>query len=117
MLSFAIIGALLGIFVASQGASAYGVNYCTNWITSGSDCEGPSHSLTANIAWDGTGGGDWVCDTATTNSGGDVGGWQCGYGESESCYSGNTLLHGWIYNGSPYYLYMYGTEYYSQGCP
>ena len=36
---------------------------------------------------------------------------------AETCYGGNQLLHGWILNDSPYWLYMNGTEYYSQGCP
>jgi len=117
LLALASAGALVGFMFASQGASGYGVNYCANWYSSGGECEGPNHSLTANIAWDDTGGGDWVCDTATNDSGGNVGGWACGYGESETCYGGNQLLHGWIYNGSQYLLYMNGTEYYSQGCP
>ena len=46
-----------------------------------------------------------------------VGGLGCGYGYTETCYSGNTLLHGWIANGSSYWLYMNGTEFYAQGCP
>jgi len=117
LLAFAVAGSLLGIMLASQGASAYGVNYCTGWIATGNSCEGPNHSLDANIAWDGTGSGSFVCDTATNSSGGNVGGWACGYGMSETCYSGNQLLHGWILNDSGYWLYMYGTEYYSQGCP
>ena len=117
LLLFAIAGALLGFLVASQGASGYGVNYCTNWIPSGTACEGPNHTLDANIAWDGTGSSAWVCDTATNGSGGNVGGWECGYGMSETCYGGNQLLHGWILNDSSYWLYMYGTEYYAQGCP
>jgi hypothetical protein len=117
LLAFAIAGALAGFSLASQGASAYGVNYCANWYASGAGCQGPNHSLVANIAWDDTGSNAWVCDTATNLSGGNVGGWECGYGMSETCYSGNQQLHGWILNDSTYWLYMNGTEYYSQGCP
>jgi len=117
LLAFAITGSLLGVMLASQGASAYGVNYCTNWYAAGTGCEGPNHSLDANIAWDGTGSNAFVCDTATNSSGNNVGGWQCGYGESETCHGGNQLLYGWILNDASYWLYMYGTEYYSQGCP
>jgi len=115
--AFAIGGALLGFSLVGEGASAYGVNYCANWYASGTGCEGPNHTLVANIAWDGTGSNAWVCDTATNSSGDNVGGWQCGYGMSETCYGGNQLLHGWILNASQYWLYMNGTEYYSQGCP
>jgi hypothetical protein len=117
LLAVAIAGSLLGFLLASQGAGAYGVNYCANWYASGTGCEGPNHSLDANIAWDDTGSNAWVCDTATNSSGGNVGGWECGYGMSETCYGGNQLLHGWILNDSTYWLYMNGTEYYSQGCP
>ena len=117
LLAVAIAGAALGLLFASQGASAYGTNYCLNWYPSGAACEGPNHTLDANIAWDGTGSGSWVCDTATNAYGNNVGGWECGYGMSETCYGGNQLLHGWILNDSSYWLYMYGTEYYAQGCP
>ena len=117
MLAFAIGGALLGVLVVGQGASATSVNYCANWIATGKTCEGPSHSLDANIAWDDTGSNAWVCDTATNGSGGNVGGWACGYGLAETCYGGSQLLHGWIANDSGYWLYMNGTEYYGQGCP
>ena len=117
LVAVALAGALVGVLFASQGASAYGVNYCTGWIASGGSCEGPNHTLVANIAWDDTGSNAYVCDTATNASGGNVGGWNCGYGTSETCYAGNQLLHGWISNASPYWLYMNGTEYYSQGCP
>ena len=117
LLAFAVAGALIGFSVASQGASGYGVNYCVGWIQSGAACEGPTHTLVANIAWDGDGSNAYVCSTAQTTSGTWLGGWSCGYGSSETCYAGNQLLHGWIGNGSPYWLYMYGTEYYGQGCP
>ena len=117
LLAFAAAGALLGSLLASQGASGAGVNYCAGWLASGSSCEGPNHTLTANIAYDGTGSGSYVCETATNSSGHMVGGWGCGYGYAESCYAGNELLHGWIANGSRYWLFMNGTEYYSQGCP
>ena len=117
LLTFAIAGALLGFLLASQGAAGYGVNYCTGWSSSGSRCEGPNHTLTANFAYDDTGSNAYVCETATNASGNSVGGWGCGYGYAESCYAGNQLLHGWIANGSPYWLYMNGTEFYGQGCP
>ena len=117
MLAAAIAGALLGLLIVGRDASAYGTNYCTNWISSGSACEGPTHSLTANYAYDGTGSNAYVCETATNSSGVSVGGWGCGYGYAEGCYAGNQLLHGWLANDSPYWLYMYGTEYYAQGCP
>jgi hypothetical protein len=117
VLAFAIAGALVGFMVASGNASAYGVNYCTGWLATGKSCEGPNHSLDANIAYDDTGSNAYVCETATNASGGMIGGWGCGYGYAETCYSGNTLLHGWIANGSSYWLYMNGTEFYSQGCP
>jgi len=55
--------------------------------------------------------------TGTDAAGNSVGGWACGYGYAESCFAGNQLLHGWLANASPYWLFMYGTEYYSQGCP
>jgi hypothetical protein len=117
LLTFALVGALLGVLLASQGAAGYGVNYCAGWSSSGSRCEGPSHTLTANFAYDDTGSNAYVCETATNSSGNSVGGWGCGYGYAESCYAGNQLLHGWVANGSPYWLYINGTEYYSQGCP
>jgi hypothetical protein len=117
LVAFAMAGALLGFLVTSRDAAGYGVNYCANWYRSGGQCEGPNHTLTANIAWDDTGSNGYVCETATNSSGGSVGGWGCGYGYAESCYSGNQLLHGWIANASPYWLYINGTEYYSQGCP
>jgi hypothetical protein len=101
----------------SQHASASSVNYCAGWIASGNYCEGPAHNLTGNIAWDDTGSDAYVCDVATNSSGNTYGGWGCGYGYSESCYNGNQSLNGWIGNGSPYWLYMNGTEYYSVGCP
>ena len=117
LLAFAIAGALVGFLVASQGASGYGVNYCVGWIQSGASCEGPNHTLVANVAWDGGGTGQWVCEIAQNGSGQYIGGWGCGSGSAETCYPGNQLLHGWIANGSPYWLYEYGTEYVSQGCP
>jgi len=117
LLAFAVSGALLGLLVVSHSAAGYGVNFCMGWIPSGGRCEGPNHTLTANFAYDGTGSNAYVCEMATNSSGDTVGGWGCGYGYAESCYAGNQLLHGWIANASPYWLYMYGTEYYSQGCP
>ena len=117
LLTFAVAGALLGFLLVSQGAGAYSQNYCANWISSGSRCEGPYHTLTANIAYDDTGSNAYVCETATNSGGGSVGGWGCGYGYAESCYAGNQLLHGWIADASPYWLYMNGTEFYAQGCP
>jgi hypothetical protein len=117
LLTLAVAGALLGLMLVSRDANAWGVNYCVNWISSGSRCEGPYHSLTANIAYDGTGSGSYVCEAATDAAGNSVGGWACGYGYAESCFAGNQLLHGWLANASPYWLFMYGTEYYSQGCP
>jgi hypothetical protein len=113
----ALAGALIGILLVSAHASASNVNYCANWIATGSECEGPSHNLTADIAWDDTGSGGYVCDTATTASGNDVAGWGCGWGEAETCYNGSQPLHGWILNDSGDWLYMNGTEYYSVGCP
>ena len=117
LLAFAVAGALLGIMLASAGASGYGVNYCAQWMASGTTCQGPNHTLTANIAYDDTGSNAFVCEMATNSSGNTVGGWGCGYGYAETCFAGNQLLHGWIGNDSPYWLYMNGTEFYSQGCP
>jgi hypothetical protein len=114
---FAVTGALLGFLLTSGPAAGYGVSYCANWYASGKSCEGPNHTLTANIAYDDTGSNAFVCETATNSSGNSVGGWGCGYGYAESCYAGNQLLHGWIANASHYWLYMNGSEYYSQGCP
>ena len=117
LLAFGVAGSLLGFMLVSQGAAAYGVNYCQGWFASGDSCEGPNHSLTANFAYDDTGSNAYVCETATTGWGSSVGGWGCGYGYAESCYSGGQLLHGWVANASPYWLYMTGSEYYAQGCP
>jgi len=117
LLAIAVAGAMLGFLLASPGAAGYGVNYCENWYASGSMCEGPNHTLTANVAYDDTGSHAYVCETATTASGASVGGWGCGYGYAQTCYAGSQMLHGWIANASPYWLYMNGTEYYAQGCP
>ena len=117
LLALALAGALSGAMLVSAGASGYGVNYCAAWIASGTSCEGPNHTLVANIVYDDTGSNAYVCEMATNSSGNSVGGWGCGFGISESCYAGNQLLHGWIGNASPYWLYMNGTEFYSQGCP
>ena len=117
LLAFAIAGALLGFLLTSGSAAGYGVNYCAGWLGSGKSCEGPNHTLTANIAYDATGSNAYVCETATNSAGNSVGGWGCGYGYAESCYAGNQLLHGWIANASPYWLYMNGSEFYAQGCP
>src|ERR1700730_6236962 len=104
LLTLAIAGALLGFLMTSQGAAGYGVNYCAGWLSSGAPCEGPHHTLTANIAYDDTGSNAYVCEMATNSSGNSVGGgWGCGYGHVESCYAGNQLLHGWIANASPYW--------------
>ena len=79
---------------------------------------GAEPHLTANIVYDDTGSGSWVCEIAVNSSRQRrFGGWACGGGQSESCYSGRQLLRGRIYNASPYWLYMNGTEYYTQGCP
>ena len=43
--------------------------------------------------------------------------WSCGSGQTETCYGGWTPLRGMIFNGSPYWLYMNGTEFYNTGCP
>jgi hypothetical protein len=117
LLAAAIAGALLGILFASQHASAYGTNYCVGWEPSGGSCVGPEHTLTANIVYDDTGSDSFVCDIALYPSGAPYGGWGCGDGASESCYAGNTLLKGEIYDDSTYWLYMNGTEFYDQGCP
>ena len=117
MLAMAIAGALVGFLLTSQHASAYGTNYCVQWLPSGGSCVGPEHTLTANIVYDDTGSGSVVCDIAQYPGGGYYGGWGCGNGENETCYPGNTLLKGEIYNGSAYWLYMNGTEFYAQGCP
>jgi hypothetical protein len=117
LVGVALAGALIGILLTSAHASATDVNYCANWIATGNGCEGPSHNLTANIAWDDTGSGSYVCSTVTNSSGNDIGGWGCGWGSAESCYGGGQALHGWILNDSGYWLYMNGTEYYSVGCP
>jgi hypothetical protein len=117
VLAVAVAGALLGFLFASQHASAYGVNYCAGWLTTGTQCTGPQHTLVANIVYDDTGSGSWVCEIAVDGGGNYYGGWGCGYGQAETCYAGNRLLRGAIYNGSGYYLYMNGTEFYSQGCP
>jgi hypothetical protein len=116
-IAVALAGALLGVLVVSQQSSAYGVNYCTGWSQSGTTCTGPTHTITANIAWDGTGSGGWVCEQAINGGGSSVGGWSCGAGEAEGCFPGNQLLRGQIYNATGYFDYVYGTEYYSQGCP
>ena len=115
--ALAVAGAIFGVLLVTAGASGYGVNYCASWMPSGSTCEGPNHTLTANIAYDDTGSNAYVCDTATDSNGNNVGGWGCGFGMTETCYNGSKLLHGWIGNDSPYWLYMNGTEFYSQGCP
>jgi hypothetical protein len=117
LIAAALAGALTGILLASQHASAYGVNYCTGWEPSGGSCVGPEHTITANIVYDDTGSNAFVCEIAQYPGGGYYGGWGCGYGVSESCYPGNQLLKGEIYNDSIYWLYMNGTEFYSQGCP
>jgi len=117
LIAAALAGAMVGVLFASQHASAYGVNYCVGWQPSGGSCVGPEHTLTADIAYDDTGSNAYVCDAATNSSGNVVGGWGCGFGISESCYGGNQLMHGWIGNDSPYWLYMNGSEFYSQGCP
>ena len=91
---------MIGFLLVSQGAGAYSQNYCANWNSNGGTCEGPYHTLTANIVYDDTGSNGWVCEIASTRPGGSVGGWGCGYGIAESCYPGNQLLHGEIDNGS-----------------
>jgi hypothetical protein len=117
LIAAALAGALAGILLVSQHAAAYGVNYCVEWLPSTGSCVGPEHTLTANIAYDDTGSNSYVCEIAQYASGGYDGGWGCGNGESETCYGGNQLLKGEIYNASIYWLYMNGTEFYSQGCP
>jgi hypothetical protein len=117
LLAFAVAGALVGFMPASGDAHAFGVAYCANWIPSGSSCEGPQHTLTGNLVIDGTGSNSYVCDSATDSSGNSVGGWSCGFGYAESCYAGNEMLHPWLGNASPYWLYEYGVEYFAQGCP
>jgi len=117
VLAAAAAGALIGILLVSQHAAAYGTNYCVGWEPSTGSCVGPEHTLTANIVYDDTGSGAWVCNIAQYPGGGYYGGWACGGGEAESCYAGNTLLKGEIYNASGYWLYMNGTEFYAQGCP
>ena len=117
LITAALAGALTGILLASQHASAYGVNYCVGWEPSTGSCVGPQHTITANIAYDDTGSNAYVCAIAQYPSGSYYGGWGCGNGESETCYPGNQLLKGMIYNASIYWLYMNGTEFYSQGCP
>ncbi len=118
LLTIAVVGALAGVFIATHAhAAAYATNYCVGWEPNGGTCVGPSHTLTANIVYDDTGSHGWVCEIALNSSGGGVGGWTCGYGSAESCYPGNQLLRGEIDNGSGYWLYMNGTEYYAQGCP
>jgi hypothetical protein len=117
LIAVAAAGALLGVLVVSALAAGYGVNYCAQWSQSGTTCTGPTHTLTANIVWDGSGSGGWVCERSINGSGNPVGGWSCGYGEAETCYAGNQLLRGQVYNATGYYDYVYGTEYYSQGCP
>ena len=64
LLAAAVAGALLGILFASQHASAYGTNYCVGWEPSTGSCVGPEHTLTANIVYDDTGSGSFVCDIA-----------------------------------------------------
>jgi hypothetical protein len=117
LLAVAVAGALLGVLLASQHASAYATNYCANWYPTYSSCVGPQHTLTANIVYDDTGTGSWVCEIAQYPGGGYYGSWACGSGETETCYPGNQLLKGEIYNDSGYWLYMNGTEFYAQGCP
>jgi hypothetical protein len=117
LLAVAIAGALLGFLFASQHASAYGTNYCVGWQPSGGECGGPTHTLTANIVYDDTGSGAYVCEIAVDQYGNGYGGWACGGGMTETCYPGSKLLRGLIYNASPYWLYMNGTEFYGQGCP
>jgi hypothetical protein len=117
LLTLGVAGALLGFLLVSQFASGYGVNYCANWIWPGATCEGPNHTLTANIAYDDTGSFGFVCESATDSSGRFVSGWGCGFGYAETCYPGNQLLRGWIANAAPYWLYMNGSDNYGQGCP
>ena len=117
LLAFAVAGALLGFLFSTQGASATSTNYCVGWMATGGECLGPAHNLTANLVYDDTGSGGWVCEIAIDGNGNGVGGWGCGYGGAETCYGGGRSLRGQIYNGSGYWLYMNGTEYYNQGCP
>ena len=117
MLAFAVAGALLGLLVVGQHAAAYGTNYCNGWLPAGGSCLGPQHSLTANIAYDNTGNGAWICENAQYPGGGLAGSWVCAGGEAEGCFSGNTLLKGEVYNDSGGWLALVGTEYYGQGCP
>ena len=117
LLAAALAGALAGVLLVSQHASAYGTVYCQGWEPSGGSCVGPQHTLTANMVFDDTGSNALVCGIAQYPGGGYYGGWGCGNGEAESCYAGNQMLKAELYNDSIYWLYMNGTEYYAQGCP
>jgi hypothetical protein len=118
LLAVAVAGALLGFLFASQHASATWSNYCVGWQPSGGACAGPTRYLTADLVYDDTGSRQWVCEIALDRNGGGVPpGWACGAGSTEECYPGWQALRGMIYNASPYWLYMNGTEVYNQGCP
>jgi hypothetical protein len=118
LLAVALVGALLGVLIASQHASASATNYCSGWEPPyGGSCVGPSHNLTANIVYDDTGSGSWVCEVVLDGNGWGYGYWSCGSGETETCYGGGRALRGLIENASPYWLYMNGTEFYNTGCP
>ena len=118
LLAVALAGALVGFLFATQHASATWTNYCVGWQPSGGECEGPAHYLTADMVYDDTGSGSWVCEVAVNGYGNGVSpGWACGGGQTEECYPGWQSLRGLIYNASPYWLYMNGTEVYNQGCP
>ena len=106
------------VLLASQHASAYGVNYCVGWEPSTGSCVGPEHTphgehrlrrhrqqclglrdrpvrRAAAIT---------VAGPAATAS-------------PRPATPATQLLKGEIYNASSYWLYMNGTEFYSQGCP
>ena len=117
LLACAVAGALLGVLLVGQHAAASSTNYCIGWEAPYGVCVGPTHNLTANIVYDDTGSGAWVCEIVLDGWGNGYGYWSCGSGQTETCYGGWTPLRGMIFNGSPYWLYMNGTEFYNTGCP
>jgi hypothetical protein len=118
LLACAVAGALAGVLFVGQHAAASSTNYCIGWEPPViGECVGPTHNITANIVYDDTGSGAWVCEIVVNAYGDGYGFWSCGSGQTETCYGGNTPLRGLIYNASPYWLYMNGTEFYNSGCP
>ena len=118
LLALAVAGALLGVMLVSRARQPTASTTARAGSPAATAARARTTRSTANIAYDGTGSNAYVCDRprptppATASAAG-----AAATAYAESCYAGNQLLHGWLGNDSPYWLYMYGTEYYSQGCP